>query len=401
MKKLIIVYTFSPFPCGDANANRLYAYALTMQSVGYRVIVLTNERPREVDYNEETGVYIYRGIEYRSYLIAGLGRVRRTIHRNNILAILNKTITKDEQNNIQFVVTSYRNYNIFLHMYLKYRRIPAIVDVTEWHSSDQYKRGTINLHYRLHDWNIRYLIPKAQNILCITRYLEAFYKSQNCHTLYLPPQIILEDYKPHQLPKLPPIKIFYAGTMQNKDYIGLALEGVAMLTNKEKQRVHCTIAGTDKQKFRKLLPDADYIIKGLGPSLSIIGRIPKEEVEKHLSESHFMMLMRPISRYSSAGFPSKVPEAFAAGVPVITNLTSDLGDYIEDMGNGVVVEDFTAEAFLAAVRKTLKLSDEGYQRMSNKAYKTAATKFDYKCYNRVMQEYLTEIISGKGKYEKN
>ena len=42
MNKIIVIYTFSPFPSGDANANRIYAMALSMENAGYKVIVLTN-----------------------------------------------------------------------------------------------------------------------------------------------------------------------------------------------------------------------------------------------------------------------------------------------------------------------------------------------------------------------
>lgn len=391
IRKIIIIYTFSPFPGGDANANRLLGYALSMKEAGYRVIVLTNAIPRESDYINEK--YEYKGIEYRSYYVEGLGKVRRVFHRNNIGAILDSLLTQDEQENICVVCSSYRNYGFYLHLYLLYKRIPAIVDVTEWHSSFQFKYGKLNLNYIWHSFKNRYLIPRAKNVLCISKYLEKHYKKAGCNTLYLPPQIIIDDYLKHKTPKIPPVRFFYAGTMLKKDFIIVALKGFGLLSEDEKSLIHCTIAGCDESDFRKQLPEGDQIINSLGNTLHIVGKISKQDVEKNLSESHFMMLMRPVSRYSLAGFPSKVPESLAAGVPIISNLTSDLGDFIIDMENGLIVDDFTPEAFALAVRKTINLTYEEFQIMSDNAYNTAKNEFNYKVYNESISIFLSKILS--------
>lgn len=391
MKKIIIIYTFSPFPCGDANSNRLLGYALSMRDAGYRVIVLTNAIPRESDYINNR--YEYKGIEYRSYYVNGLGKIRRVLHRNNIGAILDSLLTQVEQENVCAVCSSYRNYGFYLHLYLLFKRIPAIVDVTEWHSSFQFKYGILNPNYIWHSFKNRYLIPRAKNVLCISRYLETYYKKVGCNTQYLPPQIIIDDYLKHKIPKIPPVRFFYAGTMLKKDFITVALKGFGLLSEDEKQLIQCTIVGCDETAFRRQLTEGDQIINSLGDSLNIIGRISKQEVEKQLSKTHFMMLMRPKSRYSTAGFPSKVPESLAAGVPIISNLTSDLGNYIYDMENGLIVDDFTPEAFASAVRKAIGLTYEEFQLMSDNAYNTAKNEFNYKVYNESIAFFLSKILS--------
>ncbi len=109
-----------------------------------------------------------------------------------------------------------------------------------------------------------------------------------------------------------------------------------------------------------------------------------------LSEAHFLILLRPDSRYSRAGFPSKVPEALAAGVPVLTNLTSDLRLYIKDMINGIVVEDFSAAAFAAAIRRTIKLKDHEYEVMSQHALQTALQEFAFEVHAGAMEKFLDD-----------
>jgi len=391
MKQIIIVYTFSPFPCGDAVANRILAYALSMQDVGYKVIVLTNTPSRECDYHSEKSIYSYMNIEYRSYYVNGLNKIMRVIHRNNIIRIVNDLLLSTEKKNICLFYTTYRNFGFFLHAVLKYKKIPVVVDVTEWHSSSQFKYGMINPKYFFHSLKNRFLVPRAKNIICITRYLENFYKARGCNTLYLPPQIVIKDYVAHSLPNIPPVKLFYAGNMQKKDYIWLALEGLILLSDEEKNKVQCVLAGCSEDSFRSLIPNGDYYIKSLQHSLKIIDKISKDAVQKNLSESHFLILMRPQSRYSSAGFPSKVPEALAAGVPVITNRTSDLEHFIFDMENGIIVNEFTAEAFATAVRKAITIDNEKFKYMSKIAYNSAKKYFNYEAYNETIRIYLSDI----------
>lgn len=392
MKKIIVIYTFSPFPSGDANANRIYAMALSMQSFGYKVIVLTNTSPNQSDFNSETGQYVFNTIEYRSYYKPELKRIKRITNRYNIKRILESNLEPFERENIYLICTSYLNYNFFLHSYLKMRKLPVLVDVTEWYCSFQFKFGRLTPKFILHDLTNRFLIPRAKNIICISKYLENYYKTKGCNTIYLPPQIAIKDYAPHSLPVLSPIIFFYAGSIQRNDPIGIALEGFTKLTVNEKEKIKIIIAGCDENTFKKILHKGNEIIENLGNSLTFLGKISKSEVQKYLSKVHFMFFIRPVARYSSAGFPSKVPEALASGVPVITNLTSDLDNYIFELYNGLKVEEFSVKAFESAVRRALNLTNNEFQVMSQNAHNTAKTKFDYAHYNEILNEYLDRII---------
>jgi glycosyltransferase involved in cell wall biosynthesis len=372
----------------------MYAMALSVQSAGYKIIILTPGLPNLVDLNADTGKYVFNTIEYRSYYKPGLTRIQGIKNRYNIKKILDATLTPFEKENVCLICSSYINYNIFLHFYLRRHKIPALVDATEWYSSFQFKFGKLNIKYLIHDFNHRFLIPKAKNVICISKYLEDYYNKMGCNTIYLPPQIVIKDYIPHNLPVLSPVVFFYAGSIQKtNDYIAIALEGFAMLTSKEKERIKIIIAGYDKTSFLDKLPNSSEVIENLGNSISIIGRISKPVVQQYLSNAHFMFFLRPKSRYSTAGFPSKVPEAMASGVPVITNLTSDLKNYILELNNGLIVNELSAEGFSKTVRKALELSDEEFKEMSNNAYKTALSKFEYTNYNEAIGNYLKYILS--------
>lgn len=393
---IVLIYTFSPFPFGEAASNRITALAQCIQMAGYQVIVLSNGGEREQDYEPTRKTFVFKDIEYRSYAEVGAGKIARTLNRNNILRIIRKHITDYEQNRIKLVYATYRNYGLWLHYVLKcILYIPAVVDVTEWHSSNQFSGGRLNPFYWIHNLRIRKLIPRAKNVICITRYLERFYKQRGCNTILIPPQVIMENYLPHQKPPLPPVRLFYAGTAAKKDYLDVMLDGLVSLPKIERAKITFTLLGLSRSGFMEQFPRAQYYIDGLQESLQIIGRVCKSEVDQRLSEAHFLILMRPDSRYSRAGFPSKVPEAMAAGVPVITNLTSDLGVYIKDGENGFIVDEFSASAFADVIHKAVRMKDEDFQYMSGEALRTAAHTFDRHVHVKEMKEFLEQSLAAK------
>lgn len=393
MNKIIVIYTFSPFPSGDANANRIYAMALSMENAGYKVIVLTNTLPNEEDFNVEDGKYIFNNIEYRSYYKRGLSRLGKIKNKYDIKKIIESNLKPFEREKIYLICSSYKNYNFFLHYYLKRLRIPALVDSTEWYSSFQFKYGKINLKYIVHDFTNRYLLPKAKNIICISKYLQNYYNSKGCNTIYLPPQIVIKDYQPHIFQVQSPIVFFYGGSIQKDDPIGIALEGFTMLDQEEKEKIKIIIAGCDEDLLKQQLTNGNEIIENLGDTLSVVGRISKKEVQQFLSKAHFMFLLRRKARYSTAGFPSKVPESLASGVPVILNLTSDLEKYIFELKNGLIVKNFSALEFSLTVRKAINLSEHKLKEMSDGAYSSALSDFEYSKYNSKMANYLNNSLS--------
>lgn len=394
-KDIVLIYTFSPFPFGEATSNRIIALAQCIQMAGYKVIVLGNGGEREEDYEPTRDTFTYRGIEYRSYGLTGAGRTARILNRNSISKIIEKHIAPNEKKRIRLLYATYRNYGLWLHFVLRYiLDIPAVVDVTEWYSSNQFYGGKLNPLYWGHNLRITKLIPRAKNIICMTRYLDGYYREQGCNTVLVPPQVVMEDYLPHKKTPLPPLRLFYAGYYaKNKDYLDVMLDGLMSLANSERSEITCTLLGLNRSAFMEKVPRAQYYIDGLQESLHIVGKVSKQEVDERLSEAHFLILMRPDSRYSRAGFPSKVPEAMAAGVPVITNMTSDLELYIKDGVNGFVVDEFSAAAFADAIRKALGIRDEDFQHMSEEALSTATQKFDRHVHVKKMKKFLAQALT--------
>jgi len=70
-----------------------------------------------------------------------------------------------------------------------------------------------------------------------------------------------------------------------------------------------------------------------------------------LRGADFSVFFRRRNRVSEVGFPTKYAEATTCGIPVITNSSSDLAEYLRDGVNGILVEEATARAIESALRR--------------------------------------------------
>ena len=116
--------------------------------------------------------------------------------------------------------------------------------------------------------------------------------------------------------------------------------------------------------------------------------MPVREVSEWLLQSDFTVLLREDRRFARAGFPSKVPESLAHGVPVLCNMTGDMALYLLDGRECVEVSAPTAEAFAGALRRALALQPGRVAEMKRNARRRAEEDFDYRNYTARLRELL-------------
>ena len=126
--------------------------------------------------------------------------------------------------------------------------------------------------------------------------------------------------------------------------------------------------------------------------VNCIGKVQRQEVLKNLEEADFTVLIRLSElRYAKAGFPTKVPESLATGTPVICNLSSDLGMYLKDGENAIILKSRDVNDVAIGLRRAIHLSEAEKRKMQIAARKTAERCFDYKLY----AEELVGLIQAK------
>ena len=81
-------------------------------------------------------------------------------------------------------------------------------------------------------------------------------------------------------------------------------------------------------------------------------------------------------------------ESLAAGVPVITNPTSDIGIYVHDGIEGILVPDCSPEALVQGIKRILTLPRDQWRRMRQCSLERARESFDYRNYRETIGEFI-------------
>ena len=183
------------------------------------------------------------------------------------------------------------------------------------------------------------------------------------------------------------LSLIYAGNIGNKDSLYEIIQVVEKLFPENKIRLD--IFGPSEEEIR-----VKYNIKEFSPCVQVHGKIKQEEINSFIMKADFTIFTRPDIHCNKYGFPSKFVESFSLGVPVATNLTSDIGLYLRDGHNGFIIEDNSKQAIETVIRKMLMLSLEQKEIMKNNAIKTAQENFSSKsvALRKNVSEFFVNII---------
>lgn len=374
----------SNFPNGDAAAVRDLAFAKIYQELGYKTILIGMGR--------ESKYGVYEGIEYYS-LYATKSRIVDHIkqfidYKSRCTSCINNIVAK-ERHLPSVIHINDINEKMVTHLVKFAKRngnIPIIHDSTEWYSPCEFKFGKIDKAYILKNRTNRKVIRLPIKVIAISSYLEKHFISKGLETIRVP--VIMDVMNsPISINDSDLINLIYAGSPATKDYLKEIVEAIVQLEPDKQERIRFHVLGVDEKQLLDL-SDMSY----LPQCIKVYGRVPREKVIELMLKMDFSLLLRPSDeRYTKAGFPTKSVEAMSHGVAMICNISSDLGLYLENGKNSVVVSECSTEAFKNALLSVLTLKREDINVIKNNARKLAEMQFDYRSYS----SYIDRLIRGK------
>ena len=247
--------------------------------------------------------------------------------------------------------------------------IKVIHDLTEWESAPHWDARSI---MRKIDINLRmrYCMKRMDGVICISRYLFDFYRKYT-RVILVPPTVNLDDPKWDRnrlISTNEQVKLIYAGNAEfgTKDRLDIIVQEVG-----KNPMLWLDIIGMTKDQYEN-----GYKTKINYPNIVFHGRIPHKQAVKAVQDADFQMLIRESTLKNNAGFPTKFVESISSGTPLIATLTSNIGDYIVDGKNSIIVNDMASiSEILSRVGRLTK--DE---RKQMKCYCLGMTCFDYRMY---------------------
>lgn len=211
--------------------------------------------------------------------------------------------------------------------------IKVIYDLTEWESSRGWAPRDIIRSLDIH-LRMRYCAKKMDGIIAISRYLYEYYKPYT-ECIMVPPTVDLSAKKwnrDRELYSGKIIRLIYAGNagFGKKDRLDIITKAVVKHPN-----MQLDVIGMTEENYRA----------GYGPlpdnckNIIFHGRISHINAVKAVQEADFQLLIRNSSLKNNAGFPTKFVESITCCTPIISTLTSNIGDYLQDGINGFIVDN--------------------------------------------------------------
>jgi glycosyltransferase involved in cell wall biosynthesis len=388
MEKVLIV-SIGKYPNGNAGAIRQHAFAKLFEKCGYSTVVIGMGESTEFKFRKFDGGCF---TSFRAKNNSLLNRI------SNLLFYKSK-LKKLLENNKGFskilVVSIPPNALFYLKKYAKKRGIQLLHDSVEWYSPEEFLLGSFSPSYIINNKYNTSWIDNNFKVIAISKYLEDYFITRKCSTIRIPAILDVENISFKKRTNPEKITIVYAGSPGKKDYLKEVIEGISILDDELLERLELRIIGATEEEVKHTSNLPDSLLQPLQNILKFMGRVSREEVFKNLEEADFTILIRPENkRYAKAGFPTKIAESLASATPVICNLTSDLGEYILDGENGIIVNDCSSDSVSIAVKKAIELPSDRLNEMYKNARKCAESYFDYRLYQDVLVDILLDKEEG-------
>lgn len=382
MKRLLFVKASKHPDNSSAMSARCLAIAKLFQRAGWEVLILSR------GHDNSRMVKVYKGVPYLSVSSHNQTVWNRAIDLLVRIPLYTMRLLKREHFDGVFVSVINSSFLRVLKS-MDLSNISLFFDAVDWYSPSQFKNGEKSRAYRRSNNWITKGITSRYKVISISRYFEDYFNARGIKTVRIPAVLDVESvaYEKH-LPKDKTV-ILYAGSPGKKDYLREMLEACAQLTPEERDKLEIRLIGIKKDELVQKCNVSEKTMSDVCQMVKCMGRLPHEEVLQNLQRAHFTVLIRPEEeRYAKAGFPTKVPESLATGTPVICNLSSDLGMYLKDGENAIILASRRVQDVVAGLRRAINLSQEQKAQMCKAARKTAEESFDYKKYVGKVRELI-------------
>src|SRR5665648_591931 len=373
----VLIISYNKFPEGDAISIREYTFGKIFSKMGYKVFFIGMGDTPCYD------IGVFKGFEYTSLrIIQNQSSLQKSLEnyfgfKQRLKQFITQYSAEDKIEAI-LVVNIPLNALFFIKRFAKKNKIYLIHDSVDWYSSEQFKLKRFDPLYILKELSYRIFIDKSFKVIAISKYLENHFKSRGIETIRIPVIMDVNKLSCEKHTREDKLTILYAGTPGKRDYLKEVINGISLLNSDEIEKIELRLIGFTLEQMKSDLDIDKNALNKIKNNINILGRVPREIVLENLKQADFTVLLRsPVQRYAKAGFPTKVVESLASATPVILNITSDLGDYITDMKQGLIVEECSSLAFCDAVRRAIKLTYQQKCDMYLESRKCAEKNFDY------------------------
>ena len=378
--------TSQNFPSGGAGASylNLFCRGLKLNGFSIRVLLLKGFAFGSIKKNDHLINVTDYGVPFRY-----LGLIRRP--GTNLLKLIDDF--KSTLNLLIFLFSLIRNRksvcvlvynnelhsNLIIYTFTAICKIKLITFVPEYYDKSDFQSS----FFRKMKWfgflyNFNHLNKKSDKLIVFSFYLKDQYIKQGFPENKIFVQPNLTDFE-YWEPARTSVKftVGYSGTPYLKDGLLDLFEAVKLL-QKQDLDVSLLVIG-DSTYGKSLLPmlKAKCISLGIMEKVNFTGLVEASAVKRCLSECNILVITRPATIQTKAGFPTKLGEYFAVRRPILATNFGDIESYFEDGLDLVIAETGNPDSIASKIKFMLQ-NMELSEQISQTGYVKAKELLDYK-----------------------
>ena len=379
-------------PDRTASALRALGNAAVLRAAGYRVVIAGKFEQIPDPEAQPVQVQGFDCHDIRQPL-PGLPRVDYTISPDNIRALA-------AQLGLERIaaIMAYNYPGFGLHRLLRLGKelgVPVINESTEWYGWEGFRPVTNVRRILESRWRNTSLVSRAGNLLSTSHWLEKRHPRVN--TLVVP--FVLDPaWSCWQAPPNDSwsdtrdvLRFVYSGSPglgMHKDRLPLIVEALDRLSP-DGAGFRFAVVGMAAQEYLRSMPQHAKLLGRHADSIRFLGRMPHRDAVGVLKAADFSIFVRERNRVSEVGFPTKYAEAATCGIPVLTNRTSDIAEYLVDGQNGILLPDCSPAAIEHGLSRALALPRDALDRMRARA--AEETSFAPSAWVPRMQDFMRAL----------
>lgn len=282
-----------------------------------------------------------------------------------------------------------------IQLLARQKGVPVVADCSEWYDPTHLLLGRLGPYRWDSEARMRVLQPRCQGMIAISSFLERHYSTFGLRVIRIPP--LVDVHEPKWRGGIPGrrddglLRLGFAGMPGRKDLIANAIRSLPLLGS-QAAAVRLRFIGPTSSVISACLGRDHALLREHAASIEVLGRVPHAQALEQIAECDFTVMLRPDARFAHAGFPTKLVESLALGVPMIGNLTSDIAMYVRDGYEGVILPDCSPEAFRTGVLRALSLRSAERASMRVSARQRAADAFDFRRWSAAAGEFMHQLI---------
>jgi glycosyltransferase involved in cell wall biosynthesis len=334
------------FPDGLASTNRVHTYAKGFLENGtnVHVICFRNEYNTQ-DEGVTNGIFYYHpfGNRKRSSLLV-VRSWQKIIKYFRTTALVRKINRKDKLSAVAVYSVLFRT-----HLFAWYlSRISGSKLLKECGEHPLRLHQQNALRYKIGVIKFRAESCLSDGILCISKYLVDFHRKNKIpeyKLLHVPSTVDTGRFSLDYDAPLSYEYILYCGSLTlSKDGVNILIESFARISPRYPDVNLVLIGKGDTIEEEKYIRDLVESLDLTGRVI-FLGQISRNDIPRYMNNSKILALARPDSMVADAGFPSKLTEYLATGVPVVVTNVGEIPVYLKDNENAFLSKPGNVEAF--------------------------------------------------------